>query len=62
MQQEKAATSSGLQEHLIRAVMKYIRSQARNHTRKQDITCGVSGRDCRKQDISQYLTAPGTEE
>ena len=30
--------------------------------RKQDITCGVSGRDCRKQDISLFLTAPGTEE
>ena len=42
MQQEKAATSSGLQEHLIRAVTKFIRSQARNLMRKQDITCGVS--------------------
>lgn len=62
MQREKAATSSGLQEHLIRAVTKFIRSQARNLMRKQDITCGVSGRDCRKQDISLFLTAPGTEE
>lgn len=62
MQQEKAATSSGLQEHLIRAVTKFIRSQARNLMRKQDITCGVSGRDCRKQDISLFLTAHGTEE
>ena len=60
--EEKAATSSGLQEHLIRAVTKFIRSQARNLMRKQDITCGVSGRDCRKQDISLFLTAHGTEE
>ena len=47
---------------LDRAVTKFIRSQARNLMRKQDITCGVSGRDCRKQDISLFLTAPGTEE
>ena len=62
MQREKAATSSGSQEHLTRAVTKFIRSQARNLMRKQDITCGVSGRDCRKQDISLFLTAPGMEE
>ena len=62
MQQEKAATSSGSQEHLIRAVTKFIRSQARNLMRKQDIICGVSGRDCRKQDILLFLTAHGTEE
>lgn len=62
MQQEKAAISSGSQERSTRAVTKFIRSQARNLMRKQDITCGVSGRDCRKQDISLFLTAPGTEE
>ena len=51
-----------VKDTLIRAVTKFIRSQARNLMRKQDITCGVSGRDCRKQDISLFLTAHGTEE
>ena len=54
--------SSGSPEHSIRGAMKYIRSQARSHTRRRDIISGVSGRGCQRQDISRSLTAPGMAE
>ena len=48
MQQEKAAISNELPRRLIQEVMRYNRLPARNRMKKQDIICGVFGRNCQK--------------
>lgn len=62
MQQEKAAISNELPRRLIQEVMRYNRLPDRNRMKKQDIICGVFGRDCQKAGILRYLTEPGTAE